>query len=67
MVIPDFNGIELLLDDFVKFLKRKHSYESKKLLNDRENELVGKLLTIAGECLRDNLVKKLINLLSLSD
>jgi hypothetical protein len=65
-VVPDFSGIERLVDDFASHLKRTTSYEAKKMLSTEENDLVEKLLTLARECLRDNLAKKLINLWTLS-
>jgi hypothetical protein len=55
-----------LIDEFIQYLKKNSSYEAKKLLNNKESELIEKILTLARECLRDNLVKKLINLWSLS-
>lgn len=48
LVIPDFTGIEMLLDDFIRSLKRTHSYEQRKhLLPEREEELIENLLKTA--------------------
>ena len=47
-------------------LKRTTPYEAKKLLNSSEADLIEKLLTLARDCLRDGLAKKLINLLAFS-
>jgi hypothetical protein len=65
-VIPDFAGIERLVDLMAQHLKRTTSYEAKKLLDQGETELVNKLLTLARDCLRDGLTRKLINLWTLS-
>lgn len=65
-VVPDFAGIDKLVDELAQHLKRTTPYEAKKLLNSSEADLIEKLLTLARDCLRDGLAKKLINLLAFS-
>lgn len=60
MVIPDFLGIDLLLDLLVDYRKQNSLYERKDLLSEPESELIGELMVISRNCVRDSLVKKLI-------
>jgi hypothetical protein len=66
MVIPDFSGIDLLLDQLVDYRKQNSLYERKDLLSEPESELIGELMVISRNCVRDSLVKKLIYIKTLN-
>lgn len=66
MVIPDFLGIDLLLDDLVEHCKAESSYENKKLFQNDEPTIINYLIILCRDSLRDSLVKKLISIKSLN-
>ena len=60
MVIPDFNGMNIILDNLVEQVKANSSYASKLIFEKSQTDFIDELITICRTSLRDSLVKKLI-------
>jgi hypothetical protein len=69
MIIPDFIGINLLLDDMVAKSRKVSTYDGKKskLLTSDESDIIDQLIILGREHLRESLLKKLIYIRSLDN
>lgn len=69
MIIPDFIGINLLLDDLVAKSRKISAYDGKKLklLTSDESDIIDQLIILGREHLREGLLKKLIYIRSLDN